>query len=482
MKKFNRMLAISLTALLAVSSMTSTCFAAGKTIYCYKANNYTGTSDAKTMYDGVRGQVSSYTGGVKTSNITSSDFYDKTKCIKYWASHGYNSRYLTGDHMTGFYYTNNFKWSGGNLEFAFLAACNQLDGNGSNPRATYANAMLGSSAVRTVCGYHEYAPAAGPNGDAKVAQYFINYAKTGESVKSSWILANTDFGDLDYCVLTHSGDVQYSRFEGFPGLTYTRPGSSSSTILRFTSLYPNGTTQPTTISAETPIELQNDLAAQLNVSLPNYSIKATPVNTTVKETVDTTVLANDSGLKTLNGEIKDTEISMSDNRLESIANEWVNSTYTGIDATDFSDKDVVISEIKVAEVNLDGDASKEDEKTVAYHVRYNNKFNGIPVKGDHFYAIIDDSGVVSSSINHNDYQIVANTAKANAISSNDAASFLAKEIESNAILAAASTSVTGIGVSFCDDDGDGIFDPAYVFEMADGNTYTVNSLSGAVSF
>jgi len=71
----------------------------------------------------------------------------------------------------------------------------------------------------------------------------MEYAKTGESVKSSWIKANEYVAGLNnnqkdalaanYAVLTHYGDVQYSRFPGFPGNTYGRPDSSSKKILRF---------------------------------------------------------------------------------------------------------------------------------------------------------------------------------------------------------------------------------------------------------
>ena len=430
------------------------------------------------MVNGVKNYLSSYSGSVKTSGITSSDFYDKSKCIKYWASHGLNSCRLYGDNMTSFTY-NSFSWANSNLEFAFLAACHQLDGNGSNPRAKFANAMVGSQGVRAVCGYHEYAPAAGPNADAAVARYFLNYAKTGESVKSSWILANTDYGNLDYCVLTHSGNAQYSRFEGFPGLTYTRPGSSSTTILRFSSANPGGITQPR--STGTTFDIHND-NIQSNITLPNYSLQAIPIDITIKDNVDTTVLSNDSGLKTLNGEIKDTEIALSDEDAENEAVEWLNSIYNGINADDFLNRDIIINEIVVAEVDLDGDVTKEDEKTIAYNVRYNNKFNEIPIKGDHFNAIIDDTGVISSSVKHNNYQIVPSVSRMSAISSNDAKAILSTEFENNDALTNLDTTVVNVSVAFCDEDNDGVFDPSYVFEMTDGNTYTINSLNGTISY
>ena len=480
--KYKKLLTMISATIIAISATTSNCFAAGKTIAGYKANSYTGISDAATMVNGVKSKVPSYTGNVKTSNISSSDFYDKTKCIKYWSSHGSNSQRLWGDNLTAFTYPDGFKWSGGNLEFAFLAACNQLDGNGSNPRAAYANAMIGNNAVRTVCGYHEAAPGAGQYKDAAVVNYFLDYAKAGESVKQSWILANTDYGNMNYCVLTHSGNVQYSRFEGFPGNTYPRPSSSSTTILRFSSANPGGTIQPTMANVSETFDIKDTSSLQISAPLPNYSLQAMPVNISIKDNINTMVLLNESGLKTVNGEIKDEEISMSNELAKDTADNWLNTVYNGIDSNDFKDKDIIVSTINVAEVNLDGDISKEVEKPVAYNVRYNNKFNGIPIKDDYFNIVIDDAEVIASSIKHNDYKVISSNGKNNTVTINEAASIVSNEFETNNRFSTYSTSVAEINVSFCDDDNDGIYDPSYVFKMIDGNSYIVNSLTGAISF
>ena len=96
-----------------------------------------------------------------------------------------------------------------------MAACYQLSGDKN--RGKYANAMIGDKAVRVICGYHEQAPGAGPNKDGAVVDEFIKYAKTGESVKSSWILANKEYGNNNYLALTHKGNVQYSRFKAWRG-------------------------------------------------------------------------------------------------------------------------------------------------------------------------------------------------------------------------------------------------------------------------
>lgn len=189
------------------------------------------------MVYGVKNYISSYSTTYKEAyQVTKSDFYDKTKTIKYWAAHGTNAGSMWGTsnnvQVNIFNDYSNFSWAGGNLEFVFLAVCKQLDGLGSNPRAEYARAMIGDRAVRTVCGYHEAAPS---GIDDDIARKFLEYAKTEESVKSSWILANTYYANLgystrDYLVLTHSGAVQYSRFEGFSDTIYNRPDASSTTI------------------------------------------------------------------------------------------------------------------------------------------------------------------------------------------------------------------------------------------------------------
>ncbi len=296
MKK-KRILTIIMASMLIMSN-TLTCSAATKTAIGLKNNSCSGTSDAESFVNGIKGYDSGYTTKYKApSQVTESDFWNKDYTIKYWASHGSNEGLVWGDasSVSVNIFSKSFSWAGGELEFAFLAACNQLDGANKNPRSRYANAMIGNKAVRVICGYHEGAPS---SIDKNVADKFIEYAKTGESVKSSWILANKYYSDRGYstgvyCVLTHSGNVQYSRFPGFPGSTYTRPGSSSTKILRFSSANPNGTEQ--TYSLES--------AELANMEVPTYVLKAIPVQLNATDNMNMAVLRDENSLMMVGAEI-----------------------------------------------------------------------------------------------------------------------------------------------------------------------------------
>ncbi len=465
---------IGITILTLLISNGVTVSAAGKTIEAFKNNTYSGTSDCQVMINGVKSQDSSYTSLFKNKNsspaISQSDFTGKSRCIKYWASHGNNYGQLWGDSgvSINIFNINNFKWSGSNLEFVFLAACNQLDGANQNPRAKYANAMIGNKAVRVVCGYHEGAPQAGQNHDAYVAQKFINKAKTGESVKSSWIQANQLYGNNYYCVLTHSGNVQYSRFPGFPGLTYTRPGSSSTTILRFSAANPGGTNQPLTSggsSFNTFIQ---------NIDIPNYSIKATNNDISVKADVKTTVLKMDDYMTTQNGEIGDKKVQISDKKAVSMAEKWLTDVYSGVTIDDFKDAELSVIPIVMAEVNLDGHSEKEIEVVVAYDISFNSKFNGIPIKGDRYCAIVDDSGVSSSAVCHRNYIVINND---DPKISND------KEIIREKLVSFGVNieKIVNASIMFMDEDGDGIFDPIISVRTSDGKTTMYNTITGKLS-
>ena len=35
-----------------------------------------------------------------------------------------------------------------------------------------------------------------------------------------------------------------------------------------------------------------------------------------------------------------------------------------------------------------------------------------------------------------------------------------------------------VNVAFCDSDNDGIFEPSYIFDLTDGSSYQVNSMTG----
>ena len=468
MRMFKKTAIIITVAALLLSNSINV-FAAGKTIEAYKNNSYIGTSDCEVMINGVKSQVPSYTSTFKNKNsnpgITQSDFTGKAKAIKYWASHGSNSGALWGDSGVSFNIMNisNFKWSGSNLEFVFLAACNQLDGANQNPRAKYANAMIGNKAVRVICGYHESAPPAGTNHDAAVATNFIAKAKTGESVKSSWIQANQIYGSANYCVLTHSGNVQYSRFEGFPGLTYSRPGSSSTTILRFSAANPGGTNQPLTSGGSSFSTLIQEL------DIPDYSLKAKETTISVVSTVKTTVLKLDSYLTTQNGEIGDEEVKLSEDEALSQAKEWIEYTFDGVSLDDFEGAELTILPIVMAEIDLDGNVENEKEVNVAYDISFKSSFDGTPIFGDQYCVIVDDSGIVSSAISHRNYEKIENDTKEELKKEEINEKFSAQDIDLE--------TVEDLSVAFMDDDGDGVYDPVISVKTADGKTTSLNTVS-----
>ena len=97
---------IGITILTLLFSNAVTVSAAGKTIEAFKNNTYSGTSDCQVMINGVKSQDSSYTSLFKNKNsspaISQSDFTGKSRCIKYWASHGNNSGQLWGDSGVNF--------------------------------------------------------------------------------------------------------------------------------------------------------------------------------------------------------------------------------------------------------------------------------------------------------------------------------------------------------------------------------------------
>ena len=122
--------------------------------------------------------------------------------------------------------------------------------------------------------------------------------------------------------------------------------------------------------------------------------------------MDVTVLSDDGGTATLNGEVKDQSVEITADEAENKSAEWINEAFQGVNFTDFDSGNLELREIVAAEVDLDGNTQNEVEETVAYDVTYNYAFEGIPVKGDFYSAIVDDTGVVSSLVNHNEYEII----------------------------------------------------------------------------
>lgn len=413
MSKARRILICSILAIsIAATCFTTTCFAAGKTVAGYKNTTYSNASDAYAFAYGVSDYVSSYATTYKYGyDVSNSDFYDTSKAIKYWAAHGNNTGHMWGTandtDINIFTDKSKFSWAGGNLEFVFLAACKQLDGLGSNPRAQYARAMIGDKAVRTVCGYHEAAPA---TVDVDIAKKFLEYAKTQESAKSSWILANSYYADLgwstrDYLVLTHSGNVQYSRFEGFSNTTYPRPTASSKTILRFSSTGSN--TQP--INDSTTLHGMNfydDITYLQKTDIPTTALVANQYTPQRSRSSDITLLTDEYATSAVIAEVGHTPVRLSEEDARSYALEWVESNFAELPSDVMRNDNIEVAPIVMAEVNLDG--GEEIEYVVAYSVKKNNLYKGIPIVGDHCNVIVDDEGAIFTSVKWSDYSEIEN--------------------------------------------------------------------------
>lgn len=458
--------------------------AAGKTIGGYKLNSYTSEkgSDVKTILDGVYAKDSSY---VKTSHngsaVVNSDFTDKTKTIKYWSGHGNVEGKLWGNNTAAsVIMKNTTKFSGGNLEFIFLSACNQLNGDKSNPRSWYAKSMIGEKAVRVICGYHSYAPA---ECDNQVAKEFVKVAKTGESVKSSWIKANVALADQgwtnpkNYLVLTHNNNTQYSRFEGFSSTTYSRPNASSTSILRFSSAYPNGTNQP--YAAPVPININqmksigtsknSELLALNSVEIPDYTI--------IMEEVQADTSLNASG------EIGHTPLEITESEAKEAA---INRLNTTINKKDFfsmeqftvdeqslqQEMNVEVAPIVMAEVLED--SSQEVEVPVAYTVSYKNSFDGIQIAGDHYTTIEDDDGTKYNSFVWHDVKkvnAVKQLEKMPALSFSEA-SLLAYDAIESAYSSCDCTDTIYVQLMFVKNNDTNEYRPTWVFENKEhGLTY-----------
>lgn len=471
MKK-NKVALLLAVAVMCTSSFTS--LAATKTAVGLENNTQNGTSDAQAFVDGIKNYDSAYTKTYKSpSSVKASDFWSKAHTIKYWSSHGANTGTVWGasNDVSVNIFDQPFSWAGGELEFVFLAACRQLDGSGRNPRSRYANAMIGNKAVRTICGYHESAPA---SIDKKIADKFIEYAKSGESVKSSWILANQYYQNLGYstgvyCVLTHSGNVQYSRFPGFPGSTYTRPGASSTKILRFSSANPNGTTQ--THSASNYSALQK-------MEVPTYVLKATPVKLLPQDGIETVVLRDGNNLSMVGAEIGDEDINITEQEAIECYKSQVNKVITNAEKINMDNMVESVTPLVMAEVNLNGGA--EQENTIAYNVTLQNTYDGYEVVGNYMSGIVDDSSLIYMSGNWNKMEKVSMRSKSVIVDFDSAYSKVMKNTTVQLASAGISESkhITNSKLAFVLNDVTGYYEPTWVFDMNDGSVCQVNCLSG----
>lgn len=397
-KTFVKVLSILLVGSAFLTPVESS--AAGKTIGAYKCTRYLKSkgSDAKTIYQEVKKKDKKYSGQyieADTNKISSKHFYDTSKTIKYWSSHGLPSGNLFGDAKNNVDFTikKSFSWANGNLEFVFLAACNQLNKNGG-PLKTYAKAMRGAKAVRVVCGYHAKAPAGGDN---LVAKKFMSYAKTGESVKSSWIKANEYVAGLknnqkdalaaNYAVLTHSGNVQYSRFPGFPGNTYKRPNSSSKKILRFRRKVNN--------------EVVLKAARKTSLSrLAGNEYKQKSIKFKVDSECEEMAFNDGNKLSLDGGEVKNQQIGLNKSDIYEEVTEYVDDNLVNSGKIDLVKKEMVVEPIL-----MDDALSSDDKETiVAYSVTFPHIYNGCVVEDDKLVAIVDGEGVKYTAVNWSEIQ------------------------------------------------------------------------------
>ncbi len=464
-----------LLALTGVMISNTVVKAAGKKAVGLENNTPSGTSDAKAFVDEIKGYDSDYTTTYKSpANVTNSDFFKKNYCIKYWSSHGANDGTLwgTSNDVNVNIFNQSFSWSGDKLEFAFLAACHQLDGAGSNPRARYAKAMIGDKAVRVICGYHEQAPA---SIDKKVVDKFIDYAKTGESVKSSWILANKYWNDKgystdDYCVLTHSGNVQYSRFPGFPGATYTRPGASSTSILRFSKVNPNGTPQSTK-------GFYNYKDTSYRV--PNYVLKAVPIKFDVKNNKNLAVLRDNRDVMMVGDEIGNKPIIQSSDEALKNCKKAFEDVLVNFSDIDMDNSDICVTPIVMAEVNYDG--GEEKEETIAYDITIKNAYDGIEILGDYLSGIVADEDVSYLAGSWNEYEKVDNDSHKMGMSYTDAYLNLRKEILNKEVDNIDLVSMKDGKIVFDYNEKTGYYEPNWIFDVRSSSTkYEVNCLNGKI--
>ena len=485
-----RIITMAIGILLCVSALLTSClnaFAAGKSVGAYKLNTYDNRgSDAANFYNHVKGYDSAYTGHYKEwGDVQSSHFSNKTQTIKYWSSHGTKQGRVYGDNIpnSNAEHTiyDGFKFSGGNLEFVFLCACYQLTGEGSNPRAKYAKSMTGNKAVRVICGYHEKAPRLA---DTLVESYFFNNPAQGsndvydgESVKSSWMKANIRAYSVDgytnpkdFLVLTHNNNSQYSRFEGFPGATYSRPNSSTS-ILRFSWANQGGVSQPYTKSgSESPSE---ETAILKGMEIPTVALQMERIGV---------VRRDDIG-----GEIGHSPIRLTVEEAVQNANDLLvdaNQVLSvNADVTKKEKNTPVVSEIVMAEV-LD-DSSKEIESTVAYVVDYSNRYKGVKIAGDTFTTIVDDAGIKYCIFDwHKVIDVVDIRERDKATVSYDEAYSMLQEmtgVDARKMTksdAEYRTTLLSANLEYVDLEKSGLYRPMWVFEMSDSAKYYIDCNNG----
>ena len=445
------------------------------------------------------------------SSCTTSKFDDCNKTVKYWSAHGnddgemwgYNGPFdaLAAINISG----TNSDWENSehtittsdwddDLEFVFISACFQLD---SNILYKYARGMLGEDRVRVISAYHDYAP--GSSCDYKVTDKFEDYADTSQSVKYSWIQANEYWAARgysapnNYCVLTHSGDVQYSRMPGFGGTQYPRPGTSTASILRFSQANPGGTNQPLSSSKSGDIAEKAGLVLNCEpivfTTIPNYSLIEDKADISINNSSDiiktmTNVESeSNESLYTMH-ELGDKPIGFSKEKAIELTRDWVNEVYNEKGNLFTSNLKEVIP-LGVAEVNLDGNAEEEKEETFAYSVRYSNMYDGIRIRDNFYLALVDSEGIASSMLKWNNFSKSTIEQTVEPLSYDKAINILSESIIKNPDYAMKNSNdnitINNAEMVFSNEiSKNGEYHLTWQFDLADGTTILIDCFDSTI--
>lgn len=446
------------------------------------------------------------------SNCLTNRFDDSDRTVMYWSAHGNSSGNMWGyngpfnalstlnisgtdsDWENPSHTITTSDWDG-DIEFAFISACNQLH---SNVRYKYARSMLGTNRVRVISGYHDYAP--GPPCDGYISQKFEEYADASQSVKYSWIQANEYWAGQGYtnpnhwCVLTHSGNVQYSRMPGFGGTQYDRPGTSTASILRFSQLYPNGTPQP--LNSGRNDELVEKAGLLINCEpgvfayIPDYYLIkynadiSIDITSDIFKTMNTVKCESNEGLYTMH-ELGDKPIGFSKESAIDLTRNWANEVYNERSYLFTANLKEVIP-LVVAEVDLDGNDIAEKEELFAYSVRFANMYDGIRIRDNFFLALVDNEGIASSMLRWNNFS--KSTAKQiieQPLSYEKAIGILSDSIYDNPDPAMQvsndSITINNVEIVFSDEiTKNGEYHPTWQFDIADGTTILIDCFDNQV--
>lgn len=261
-----------------------------------------------------------------------------------------------------------------------IAACHQLD---STIMKYYARAMRATS-MRAIAGYHETAPA--HDTDTNIANSFMSYAASGESVWSSWKQSNNSYGNQPWAVLLYREySNMYFRIPSFQGNTYSTP-SSSADIYRYASHLQNTTIyQLVTRSSGAVSDNMTERSADADFDLfqsefPLY-IKVTE-NDRVNRSVDALQIEMRETIDT------DIDVLLDRETTDDIARRFLN--FSPESALLF----VATPEIRT-EVDPDCGAVEGSDVIVSWDQRYYNTYQNVRINNAYVYFNVDSDGIVA---------------------------------------------------------------------------------------